>query len=141
MTDPDRERDSPLIKFLADESCDFAVVRALRREKFDVVAVVEQARGATDDRVVELARGESRILLTEDRDFGRLVFAAARATSGVVFIRFPADRRAELPDRILHLVRKEGARLTTSFTVVGPDRIRITTLPPDVSNIVPRDDN
>jgi len=33
---------SPLtLRFLADESCDFAVVRALREDGFDVVAVSE----------------------------------------------------------------------------------------------------
>jgi hypothetical protein len=76
-------------------------VRGLRAAGFDVVAVVEKAPGSTDERVIELARVESRIVLTEDRDFGRLVFAAIRATSGVIYIRFPAARRAELASRIL----------------------------------------
>ena len=124
-----RGADAALPRFLADESCDFAVVRALRHAGFDVDAVLEKAPGAPDERVIELARSERRILLTEDRDFGRLVFAAAHSTSGVIFIRFPAERRPELPARVLNLVANESARLATSFTVVGPERIRITTLP------------
>ena len=129
MSDPDPGREPAQLRFLADESCDFAVVRALRVANFDVLAVIEEARRASDERVIELARTDGRVLLTEDRDFGRLVFAATHATSGVVFIRFPAHRRAELPARIISLVRDEGVRLVTSFTVVGPDRIRITRLP------------
>jgi predicted nuclease of predicted toxin-antitoxin system len=117
------------LRFLADESCDFSVVRALRESGYDVVAVVERAPGAPDERVIELARSEERILLTEDRDFGRLVFAAAHASSGVVYIRFPAPRRSELPARILDLVQGEGERLARSFSVVGPTRIRIRNLP------------
>jgi predicted nuclease of predicted toxin-antitoxin system len=116
-------------RFLADESCDFAVVRALRATRFDVVAVGEQAPGATDERVIELARSESRILLTEDRDFGRLVFAAGHPTRGVIFIRFSAGRRSELPGRVLDLVARESSRLNTSFTVISPERVRITALP------------
>jgi hypothetical protein len=69
--------------------------------------------------VIELARSQTRILLTEDRDFGRLVFAAAHAASGVIYIRFPAERRSELPRRVLELVEREALRLETSFTVVG----------------------
>lgn len=118
-----------MLRFLADESCDFSVVRGLRAAGFDVVAVVETAPGTTDERVIELARPENRIVLTEDRDFGRLVFAATHATSGVIFIRFPAGRRAELPGRILALVQAEENRLEKSFTVVGPNRIRIRSLP------------
>jgi len=124
-----RGTDAAVPRFLADESCDFGVVRALRAAGFDVIAVVEKAAGAVDERVIELAHSESRILLTEDRDFGRLVFAAAHPTSGVIFIRFPAGRRSELPARVLDLVGREAARLKTSFTVVGPERVRITTLP------------
>lgn len=51
-------------RFLADESCDFAVVRALRDAAFDVLAVVEHASGATDDEVIALSVKERRVLLT-----------------------------------------------------------------------------
>lgn len=118
-----------MLRFLADESCDFSVVRELRASAFDVVAVVEKAPGATDERVIALARPDNRIVLTEDRDFGRLVFAATHATSGVIYIRYPAPQRPELPGRILQLVQREGERLEKSFTVVGPRRIRIRNLP------------
>ena len=64
------------MRFLADESCDFAAVHALRMAGHDVVAVSEFARGAEDTTVVDAARSQRRILLTEDKDFGQLVFAA-----------------------------------------------------------------
>ena len=44
------------MRFLADESCDFAVVRTLRAAGHEVVAVAETARGAKDIDVVALAR-------------------------------------------------------------------------------------
>ena len=116
-------------RFLADESCDFALVRALRAENYDVVAVAETARGATDERVISLALREHRILLTEDKDFGQLVFASAKASGGVMLIRFPASARDALPARILDVIRREGARLERSFAVVQPKRTRIVVLP------------
>ena len=53
------------MRFLADESCDFAAVHALRAAGHDVVAVSEVARGAVDSVVIELARSERRVLVTE----------------------------------------------------------------------------
>ena len=53
------------MRFLADESCDFAVVRALRFAGHDVTAVVDSIPGADDELVLALARAESRVLLTE----------------------------------------------------------------------------
>jgi hypothetical protein len=44
MTEPD-------LRFLADESCDFVVVRALRAEGYDVLAVSEYMQ-QSDDRVL-----------------------------------------------------------------------------------------
>ena len=65
-----------MLRFLADESCDFAAVRALRTEGFDVLSVAEALAGADDVDVIALALRERRILLTEDKDFGQLVYAA-----------------------------------------------------------------
>lgn len=77
------------MRFLADESCDFNVVRALRAAGFDVLAVAEVIPRATDDRVIERTAAEDRILLTEDKDFGQLVYASAEPSPGVVLIPFP----------------------------------------------------
>jgi predicted nuclease of predicted toxin-antitoxin system len=55
------------MRFLADESCDFAVVRALRSSGHDVVAVSDIAQRAEDLDVITIAVSESRILLTEKR--------------------------------------------------------------------------
>ena len=55
---------------LADESCDYAVVRALREAGFDVVAVGEVSQGTEDNVVIDLAVREGRTLITENKDFG-----------------------------------------------------------------------
>ena len=96
------------MRFLADESCDFNVVRALREAGFDVLPVVEITPRATDARVIELATLADRILLTEDKDFGQLVYASTETTPGVVLIRFPARARQGLPAAMLDLIRRRG---------------------------------
>ena len=114
------------MRFLADESCDFAVVRSLKDAGHDVVAVAEMLRGATDEAVVDLAASERRILITEDKDFGQLVFAAARANSGVIFVRFPVTARNSLAATVLELVSSRADSLYSCFVVVEPGRIRVT---------------
>ncbi len=63
------------MRFLAYESCDFAIVHALRANGYDVLAVSEITPRAEDSDVIRLAVREKRILLTEDKDFGRLVYS------------------------------------------------------------------
>jgi len=112
------------MRFLADESCDFSVVRALRSADHDVVAIAEISPREEDPSVMERAVGESRILLTEDKDFGQLVYARMQRTGGVVFIRFPARARRSLPGTVVELVRRRGDSLIGNFTVVQPGRAR-----------------
>ena len=50
------------ILFLADESCDFAVVRALRAAGHDVKAVSEVCPGVPDEEVMQIGIEEGRIL-------------------------------------------------------------------------------
>ncbi|HTP71480.1 MAG TPA: DUF5615 family PIN-like protein [Burkholderiaceae bacterium] len=114
---------------MADESCDFAAVRALRAAGHDVVAVSEVARGAEDSVVIQLARAEQRVLLTEDKDFGQLVFAAARQSSGVVLLRWPVSARGMLGAALVEFVTTQGGSLTGSFAVIEPGRARVTASP------------
>ena len=109
------------MRFLADESCDFAVVRALRKAGFDVLAVSELSPRADDTAVVELASQEGTILLTEDKDFGQLVYAEQRENRRVVLIRFPASAR---PKAALDPLNEHKDALLDRFTVLQPGRVR-----------------
>lgn len=113
------------MRFLADESCDFSVVRALRAAGFEVLAIAEQAPATEDPEVMERAVRESRVLLTEDKDFGQLVYSEGRSSSGVILIRFPPDARPQLPAAILETIHRLGRELATSFVVLSPHKIRV----------------
>jgi predicted nuclease of predicted toxin-antitoxin system len=120
------------MRFLADESCDFAVVRALRADGHDVLAVVEFQQRSIDREVMELALAENRILLTEDKDFGRLAFAAQADSPGIILIRFPASARRTLAAAVRRLVAQEGSQLGKAFAVLQPGWMRVTVKPPSV---------
>jgi predicted nuclease of predicted toxin-antitoxin system len=119
------------MRFLADESCDFRVVRALRAAGHDVMAVVEIAPGAEDDTVIGLAAREERIFITEDRDFGQLVYAAAKPALGVILVRLPSTARAGLPGMLVEIVAQHGEKLGECFTVIQPGRVRFGIIPRD----------
>jgi predicted nuclease of predicted toxin-antitoxin system len=117
------------VRFLADESCDFAVVRALRSAGHDVKAVSEFQQRSVDQELMEMAYSEGRILLTEDKDFGWLAFVGRLDNPGVVLIRFPATARAALGTSMTRLVREQGPKLPGSFVVLRPGSVRISKIP------------
>lgn len=113
------------LRFLADESCDFAVVRSLRGAGYDVLAVSEVTTRSDDQQLINQTAAEGRILLTEDKDFGWLVYVSHEASAGVVLIRFPGNARSLLSRAILNLIEDHSHELTNSFVVVQPGYARI----------------
>ena len=113
------------MRFLADESCDFAIVRALRAAGHDVRTVRDARPAMSDDEVIAWASREDRIVIAEDKDFGYLVHVSAAASGGVLLVRFPASSRSTMPQRVCEAVRQLGERLRGAFVVVQPGRVRI----------------
>lgn len=120
---------SATLRFLADESCDFAIVRSLRDVGHDVVAVSEYTQRSRDDELMAQAHREKRILLTEDKDFGWLVFVSHADTSGVILFRFPGNVRQSMAQAAAELAREQGTALHGAFVVVQPGYIRISQKP------------
>ena len=117
------------LRFLADESCDFAVVRALRADGHDVLAVSEVMNRSDDQELIEQAHREQRILLTEDKDFGWLVYVSHADSAGVILIRFPGNARQSLVQAVRRVVEEQGEGLFRAFVVVQPGHIRISHRP------------
>jgi predicted nuclease of predicted toxin-antitoxin system len=116
------------MRFLADECCNAALVHSLRADGHDVLYVVETLSGADDDAILARAFAEHRVLLTEDKDFGELVYRLGRPTRGIVLLRFDVAERALKVPRLIDLLMREGSRLPGSFTVLEADKVRIRPL-------------
>ena len=82
------------MNFLADECCDRGLVEALRKAEYDVLYILESKRGATDDEVLALAFDERRIIISEDKDFGELVYRLKKPAHGIILIRIGVKNRS-----------------------------------------------
>ncbi len=116
------------MRFLADECCDAALVDALRGNDHDVHYAMESLRGATDKELLTCAVEENRILLTEDKDFGELVYRLQQPAYGVILLRFEVVDRALKAPRLLDLLEKDTKRLPGTFVVLEADKTRFRPL-------------
>ena len=117
------------MRFLADESCDVALSKALVEAGNDVLEVRVIRPGADDGWVVNLAVSENRILLTEDKDFGWLIYAYGYTAIGVIFLRYPISERNQIAQDLVELVKQQGKKLIGCFVTVTPKRIRLSRMP------------
>lgn len=121
------------MKFMVDESTGTGVVEYLRGLGHDVLPVSETMPQAEDQHILARAMSEGRILITNDKDFGELVFRSGQAHHGVLLLRLhdesPANRL-----RVVKVILEQCAdRLAGCFTVATESSVRIR--PP----AVPRD--
>ena len=63
------------MRFLLDESAEYRIVAFLTGLGHDVTAIAhDYPHGLPDQQILEIAVSEQRILITNDSDFGELVF-------------------------------------------------------------------
>jgi predicted nuclease of predicted toxin-antitoxin system len=116
------------MKFLADEYCDLALVDTLRAEGHDVYYVAESLRGGSDDAILTRAYSENRLLITEDKDFGELVYRLGQPARGIILLRFDTVDRAFKIPRLLTFLGQDPQRLSGSFVVIEIDKVRVRPL-------------
>jgi len=115
-----------VLRFLLDQSADARLVPHLRALGHDAVRVGKEFPGGLPDpQVLALAVAEHRILVTDDRDFGELVFAQRQPHTGVIYFRL--GEYADLPLKIArldHVLARYADRLDR-FLVVTRTTVRV----------------
>lgn len=113
------------MKLLADENVDRDLVHMLRAAGHEVSYVAEMEPGIADADVLQLANDLAALLLTEDKDFGELVFRQHRVHTGVVLLRMDGASSSVAAEIISVALDKHAAELAGSFTVLSPGQVRI----------------
>lgn len=84
------------IKFYCDEHVDLAVARALRRRGVDALTAQEAGMlGIPDEKHLQLAISQGRVIFTQDTDFLRL-HSTGLAHHGIIYTHIGARPSAEL---------------------------------------------
>jgi predicted nuclease of predicted toxin-antitoxin system len=113
-----------VVRWLLDECVDAELVGILRRSGHDVVYIAHVEPRAPDAEVMDRACREQRLLLTEDKDFGDLVFREARPVPGIVLLRIDTAHRLHKGPRLLAAIERFGEALFAHYTVVESARFR-----------------
>ena len=113
------------MRFLLDEGLPLRLAAHLAEEDHDVATIGRDFPHALSDRMIlEIALRERRIVLTNDTDFGELVFREHLPHAGVILFRLGY---APLTVRIARLqeVLTEYTDQLEAFIVIAPQGIRV----------------
>jgi len=110
---------------VADESVDFRVITHLRNAGFSVYAIAEQMRSLSDKDVLLIATTNDALLITEDKDFGELVFRMKLEHSGILLIRVLELPIADKFSLIARTIANNLEKLKGVFAVLSDNKLRI----------------
>lgn len=116
------------MRILTDENVDRPIAEWLRAQGHDVAEATTMAQGAADADLISMSRREGRILMTFDRDIGRLVQSDFAPHPGVVYLRL----RGAGP-QLWHIFRRVWpqieSRIAGHFVTVKNQQVRRRPLP------------
>jgi len=89
-------------RFLVDECTGRRLSMMLNNAGYDTIFVGDWKPSAHDEEVLHKAKSDGRILITEDKDFGELVFRLLKPSCGIILIRTSTT----LPEKRFNLIEK-----------------------------------
>jgi predicted nuclease of predicted toxin-antitoxin system len=116
------------VRILADENIAGTIVVWLRSQGHDVLYAAESRAQTPDADLLTEAKAEDHVVLTENKDFGELVFRDRRNSHGVILLRLetlPASGRLARLQAVWNVVE---ANLPGKFLVVAETKVRIRSL-------------
>jgi predicted nuclease of predicted toxin-antitoxin system len=117
------------VKFLVDESAGRSIASYLSTLGHDVASVQEKNPGMEDAEVCEWANREERIIVTNDKGFGELIFRERNPNRGVILLRLQDERAVNRIRVISKLLAGYEERIRDQFVVASETSVRIRPLP------------
>jgi len=117
-------RKTNLLKFLADVNIEKPIVDAIKQLGFDVKEVFEVDLSMDDSEILKLANEEGRVVITNDKDFGELVFRKKMISSGVILLRSKGQNVRDKVIWVTQLLKRYPKNIFKHFVVVSEKKIR-----------------
>jgi predicted nuclease of predicted toxin-antitoxin system len=114
------------MKFLLDQCTDARLLSYLNQLGHDATQIRRTyPQSIPDPEILSIAQQEQRILITDDRDFGELVFRLTLPHAGVIFLRLGTYVPLSLKIERLAYVLTHYADQLDEFIVVTKTRVRV----------------
>ena len=114
------------MKFLLDADVEYRLATYLQATGHDVKTIARDYPTSLADRaVLAIACKEQRVLLTNDRDYGELIFRQHLPHRGVIYFRLKNSKDISLKQQWLETILHVHKDNLHEFLVVTPKGVRV----------------
>ena len=109
---------------IADENIPLPIIESLLQNSIEITSVYKDFRGIADIEIIDLAQNPPKIILTEDKDFGDLIFAYNQKQVSVILLLYHYSEMETISKILLKFLLNHAIE-NHSFIVISPKNIRI----------------
>ena len=116
------------MRIIADESVNYSLVKDIRNLGIEVLSIAEDYASLQDIDIASLSLDPPALILTEDKDFGELVYKNKVPVKAVILLRYKHPDLPAIRERLLLFLLKQASVLNKTFSVITFNKTRIRTL-------------
>lgn len=109
---------------LADEGLNGNLVKSLRADGYQISWIKELNAGMSDREIIELARQNNSIIVTEDKDFGEWIFAHQIAGLTIIFLRYDKENYSTILSFLRSTLKNIEVRNLNEFITINKNKVR-----------------
>lgn len=115
---------------ILDENIDQVLIETLKSYHWEVFSIREHTPGLSEREVINKVREKQGILITEDKDFGELVFAHGFASGGisVIFLKSEGMHIAKAEEMLVKAIKQYRNTADNYFITIDKNKVRVTIL-------------
>lgn len=116
------------LKFLANVNVEKPIIDFLVKKGFDIKWIVDIDKRMSDIQVCKIADNEQRIVLSNDKDFGEIVFFQKKILYGIILFRVKGQNSLEKITLLEKLLDKYADKITNHFVIITKEKFRFIPL-------------
>jgi len=116
------------IKFLADVNVEKPVVEYLSKQGYDIKWIPDYDCEMLDEELLQMAKEERRILITNDKGFGDLVIIEKKLSAGAILFRIKGQKSQEKIKLMRKLLMGYRHKLLNHYVIISKSKIRVIPL-------------
>jgi len=116
------------IKFLAEVNVEKPLVDYLSKQGYDIKWVPDYNCEMPDEGLLQLANEEKRIFITNDKDFGDLIFLQKKLSVGTILFPVKGQKTEEKIKLMKKILMGYRDKLLNHYIVITKAKIRIIPL-------------
>ncbi|EON75270.1 hypothetical protein ADIS_4441 [Lunatimonas lonarensis] len=93
--------------------------------EYEVFSIREHLQGVSDRIVIETVKSKKGFLLTEDKDFGELVFSHGIQGCSVIFLRYEKQEIIHIKKNIIKSLETYYRNSDHLFITITKDKVRV----------------